>query len=228
MYSSFTSLATRPAPPSQKGMGTRLSDKAYDQIRHEIVTLQLAPLSAIDEQALMQKLGLGRTPIREALQRLAAENLVLLAPRRGMFVADVSIQDLQKIFEPRLCLEGLAARLAAERASPVQREVMGEIVQRIGALNHVDGGAMIAIDKAFHEMLYEMADNELLAETLRRLYTLSVRLWQLVLDRLGDLSSELTIHGLIAEAIEARDADRAEALLQQHIRRFQQRIKANL
>jgi DNA-binding GntR family transcriptional regulator len=100
----------------------RLSDKAYHLIRLKIITLELAPLSAIDEQALMEDLQLGRTPIREALQRLAAEGLVNSAPRRGMFVADISLTDLQKIFELRVILEGFCARLAAQR---VTRDQLG-------------------------------------------------------------------------------------------------------
>ena len=99
---------------AHRGVRVRLSDKAYQLIRHKIITLELSPLSAIDEQALMEDLQLGRTPIREALQRLAAEDLVLLAPRRGMFVSDISITDLQKVFELRLMLESFCARLAAK------------------------------------------------------------------------------------------------------------------
>ena len=95
----------------------RLSDKAYYLIRQRIITLELPPMSPIDEQALMEELQLGRTPIREALQRLAAENLVSIVPRRGMFVADISLTDLQQVFELRMMLEGFCARLAAQRPS---------------------------------------------------------------------------------------------------------------
>jgi DNA-binding GntR family transcriptional regulator len=221
-------LEIGPIEPSQGETRVRLSDKAYERIRQEILSLQLAPRSAIDEQALMQELDLGRTPIREALQRLATENLVLLAPRRGMFVAGVSITDLTKIVEVRMCLEGLCARLAAERASPAQLDLMEEIIQRLDVVSEGDGEALIAIDKAFHELLYEMAHNEFMAQALRRLYALSVRMWRLLLHRLGDWRGDMEKHCYITQALQVRDAECAEALLQQHIGGFQQRIKAML
>lgn len=223
-----TGLAIGAAEPGQGETGVRLSDKAYERIRHEILSLQLAPRSAIDEQALIQELGLGRTPIREALQRLAIENLVLLAPRRGMFVAGVSITDLTKIVEARMCLEGLCARLAAERANPAQLDLVEEIVQRLDVVSEGDGEALIAIDKAFHELLYEMAHNEFLAQALRRLYALSVRMWRLLLHRLGDWRGDTEKHCYITLALKVRDTKCAGALLQQHIGGFQQRIKAIL
>ena len=128
----------------------RLSDKAYQLIRHKIITLELPPLSPIDEQALMEDLQLGRTPIREALQRLAAEGLVLLAPRRGMFVADIGITDLQKIFELRMMLEGFCARLAAQRATQEQLAEMAQVVQELAHVAAGDRRALMAIDERFH------------------------------------------------------------------------------
>ena len=125
----------------------RLSDKAYELIRHKIITLELPPLAPIDEQALMEDLQLGRTPIREALQRLAAEDLVLLAPRRGMFVADISITDLQKIFELRMVLEGFCARLAAERVTPEQLAKMEAAIQELAQVPAANGKALMAIDE---------------------------------------------------------------------------------
>ncbi|MGD9148513.1 MAG: GntR family transcriptional regulator, partial [Anaerolineae bacterium] len=162
----------------------RLSDKAYQLIRHKIITLELPPLSAIDEQALMEDLQLGRTPIREALQRLAAEDLVLLAPRRGMFVADISITDLQKIFEARMVLEAFCAQLAAQRATSEQLAEMARVMQEMDHVPDGDNRALMAIDERFHELLYEAADNDFVADTLKRLHALSFRLWHLVLDRL--------------------------------------------
>jgi len=206
----------------------RLSDKAYELIRHQIITLQLPPLAPIDEQSLMNQLDLGRTPIREALQRLAAEDLVLLAPRRGMFVADISITDLQKIFEARLAIEGFCARLAAERATHAQLAKMEKIIERLEKVEDSDSRELMAIDEEFHELLYEAADNEFVSETLRRLHALSFRLWHLVLDRLGDVRGALEEHREIFEALQERDCVRAEAVLQAHITEFQNQIKAVL
>ena len=206
----------------------RLSDRAYSLIKHRIVTLELPPLAAIDEQALMESLQLGRTPIREALQRLATEGLVFFAPRRGMFVADISITDLQKIFEARLVLEGFCAYLAAQRATPEQLAELEALVQELQRVKDGDARALMAIDEGFHNLLYEAADNEFLADTLRRLHALSFRLWHLVLERLGDVRKAMEQHVEITSALKARDADLAEELIKQHVFEFQQEIRAVL
>lgn len=206
----------------------RLSDKAYHLIRQRIITLELPPTSAIDEQALMEELRLGRTPIREALQRLAAENLVSIIPRRGMFVAEISLTDLQQVFELRMMLEGFCARLAAQRVSERQLADMERLIQE---LEHVPGGdrkALMSIDEQYHELLYEAADNEFLADSLRRLHALSFRIWHLVLDRLDSVREAMEQHIEITKALRARDEERAEKLLQQHISEFQKEIKAVL
>lgn len=206
----------------------RLSDKAYQLIRHKIITLELPPQSAIDEQALMQDLQVGRTPIREALQRLAAEGLVFLAPRRGMFVSEISITDLQKIFELRLVLEGFSARLAARRATEAQLAAMEALMRELDQIRDQDGKALMAIDEQFHELLYQAADNELLADTLRRLHAQSFRVLHLVLDRLGSVSAAMEQHIAITQALQAKDEALAETLVQEHISEFQQQIKAAL
>lgn len=207
-------------------MAVRLSDRAYHLIKHKIITLELPPLAAIDEQALMEDLQLGRTPIREALQRLAAEDLVFFAPRRGMFVADISITDLQKIFEARVVLEGFCARLAAQRATPEQLAEMEAVMRELQRVKDGDSRALMTIDERFHDLLYEAADNEFLADTLRRLHALSFRLWHLMLDRLGNVRKAMEQHVDITRAIEDGDADRAEVLIQKHVSEFQQEIKA--
>ena len=94
-----------------------LSDEAYHQIKRRIVTLEMPPGSVIDESTLKEELGLWRTPIREALQRLAREDLVTILPRYGIFVDDIKVTDLRQIFEARVPLEIACVRLAAERAS---------------------------------------------------------------------------------------------------------------
>lgn len=206
----------------------RLSDKAYQLIRHKIITLELPPSASIDEQALMEDLQLGRTPIREALQRLAADDLVFFAPRRGIFVSEMSITDLQKIFEARMVLEGFCARLAAQRATAEQLARMDDIVGELDQVEGAEARALMAVDEAFHEWLYEAADNKFVADTLRRLHALSFRLWHLVLDRLGNVRGAMEQHVEIADAVKARDALQAEKLIQRHISEFQQEIRSVL
>jgi DNA-binding GntR family transcriptional regulator len=206
----------------------RLSDKAYQLIRHKIITLELPPLSAIDEQALMEDLQLGRTPIREALQRLVAEGLVISAPRRGMYVAEIGITDLQKIFEMRMILEGFCARLAAQRISLEQLDQIQAVIQDLEQTPNGDGKSLMELDERFHYLVYLAADNEFLADTLGRLHALSHRIWHLVLDRIGDVRGAMEQHIAIAAALQEGDGAQAEALLQQHVADFQREIKAVL
>lgn len=204
------------------------SKKAYHLIKEKIITLELAPSSVIDEQALMKELGLGRTPIREALQRLNAEGLVLIVPRRGMFVTDISITDLQKIFEVRTVLTGFCARLAAQRGTTDQVAQMEQVLRGLEQVQSGDYKVLIDIDRRFQRLMYQAAGNDILAESLDRLYDLSLRIWYLVLHQLGDVRDAIEQHRQVAEALKARDGARAEALIQQHIVQFQQKIKAVL
>lgn len=206
----------------------RLSDKAYELIRHKIITLEMPPLSAIDESVLMAGLEIGRTPIREALQRLAAEGLVSIVPRRGIFVTDVSITDLQKIFELRMVLEGFCARLAAERATPRQIAEVEAVIRELDAVPDEDARALLAIDERFHTFLYQAAGNQFLADSLEHLQALSFRIFYLVLNRLGSVRWTVEQHREIIDVLQAQDGARAEVLLQQHIYQFQQEIKAVL
>jgi DNA-binding GntR family transcriptional regulator len=209
-------------------MSVRLSEKAYHLIKEKIITLDLAPLSVIDEQTLREDLGLGRTPIREALHRLSAEGLVIIAPRRGMFVADISITDLVKIFEVRMAMEGYCARLAAKRCTPALIAQMEETVRALEKTPPDDARGLMEIDERFHSLLYQAADNEFLADSLDRLHALSLRLWFLVLDRLGDVWSAIEQHRAIVEALQAGNPERAELLIKQHISDFQNEIKEAL
>ena len=170
----------------------RLSEQAYYLIKEKITTLEMPPLSVVDEQFLREELGLGRTPIREALHRLSAEGLIIIAPRRGMFVAEISITDLAKIFEVRIALEGLCARLAAERVTQDQIAQMEMTLADLETVTEGDTKALMRIDERFHSLLYQAADNEFLMDSLDRLHTLSMRLWYLVLNHLGEKPSNST------------------------------------
>jgi DNA-binding GntR family transcriptional regulator len=206
----------------------RLSEKAYRLIKEKVVTLELPPSAVIDEHILMQELDLGRTPIREALQRLDSEGLVNIVPRRGTFVNDISVTDLQKIFELRIVLEGFCARLAAQRITNEQLKRMESVLQDLEQLQDGDPQALMSIDKRFHRLLYASADNEFMADILNRLYDLSLRLWHLVLNRLDEVRHSIEQHGDVYRALKEGEGDRAEAIIQKHIVEFQQGIKAVL
>jgi DNA-binding GntR family transcriptional regulator len=206
----------------------RLSEKAYHLIKEKIIKLEMAPLSVVDEQTLREELDLGRTPIREALHRLSAEGLVTIAPRRGMFVAEISITDLSKIFEVRMTLEGLCARLAAQRITQDQIAQMEMTLMDLEAISDADAETLMRIDERFHSLLYQAADNEFLVEILDRLHALSMRLWRLVLNNIADMRGAVMQHREITTALKAGDGNRAEELVCEHIAEFQQKIKAAL
>ena len=110
-----------------------LADRAYHAIREMIVSLELRPGAVIDERSLMEQLGIGRTPTREALRRLAQEGLVEVYPRRGMFVTNVEIRDLASLAEVRSVLESHVARLAAERATDDDRDALERLLEERGS-----------------------------------------------------------------------------------------------
>ncbi len=198
------------------------SAEAYARIKEKIIALELPPASPVDENQLMEKLGLGRTPIREALQRLAHENLVVIFPRRGTLVADLNLSDLQKVFELRLELEPFAARLAVERATPEQIAEMEALFADSDALLHSgDHRQLIQIDHQAHVLLAQAAHNEFLEETLDRLYNHVLRLWHISLHKVSRLREAIEEHRDIIAAVQARDGDRAAQIMRAHIEEFQ-------
>ncbi len=212
------------------GLGAdSLSHQAYQRLRDQIVTLQLAPGSPLRETALRRELGLGRTPIREALQSLAGQGLVVLRPRLGAYVADISLTDLQQIFELREELEAFAARLAAERAQADDLLAMQQALFDLEGLEPRElRDRRFATDRRFHGALAGAAHNKYIQDALGRLYNLNVRMWYLVWDRVGPIPSGLDEHRQVLEAIRRHDVAGAAAAIQGHIRGFHEQIRAVL
>ncbi len=199
-----------------------LSDIAYRQIREKIVSLELPPASLIDESALAAEIGVGLTPVRQALRKLSFKNLVVILPRRGTLVADLNPSDLQKIFEMRLELEALAARLAARRATPAQITAMEDLIQQALAL--VETGSnqeLLDIDHKMHILIAEAAHNEFLEESVDWLYSHVHRLWNIRLHQVGNLGQAIHEHKAILDAIKTGDAELAERLMYEHVNGFQ-------
>ncbi len=203
-----------------------LSQAAYQIIRHKIISLELAPGSVIDESSLRSELGLGRTPIREALQRLSMEKLVTIVPRRGTFVTQIRLTDLQRLSEARLVLEVLAARLACQRGTQAHWRQMAQVLDHIERDGVVDHEAMISADEACHHIIYEAADNEFLEDTLTALYALSLRLWYYALSQIGGMRETVLEHRRILDALKKRDEEQAARLIKQHIQTFHNEIQS--
>jgi len=191
-------------------------DRAYLAIRGLIVSLELPPGAVIDERQLMERLGLGRTPVREALRRLAQEQLVEVFPRRGMFVTNVDVRDLARISEVRLVLEPEAARLAAERATEEEREELSELGDRIKR-----GADLMGLDEQIHRAIYRAAHNDLLEKTLGEYYVLAHRIWMIALDRARELEEAVEAHRDLIQAVAVGNGDRAAELMRSHVEDFE-------
>ncbi len=200
-------------------------ERAYLLIRDQIVTLKLAPGSVIEESRLRQELALGRTPIREALQRLAHENLVTFVPHRGTFVCDINLTDLHRLTEVRAELEGYAARLAAERAAASDRASMETMLDELEQTDESDVENLMRLDQRIHRQIYRATRNTFLQAMLEETFNLSLRIWFLGLDRGVRLKAAVEEHRQLLEAIVERDAERATAVMRQHVIGFEQAIR---
>jgi len=191
-------------------------DRAYLAIRDLIVSLELAPGALIQEPVLMERLGFGRTPVREALRRLAQEQLVEVFPRRGMFVTNVDVRDLARISEVREALEPEAARLAAERATDAERDellALGDEIKR--------GADLMALDERIHRSVYKAAHNDLMEKTLSEYYVLALRIWMIALERDEALESAVEAHRPLLNDIALGNGDRAAERMRSHVQDFE-------
>lgn len=206
-----------------------LADRAYTELRDRIVSLQIAPGAPIDEDGLGAELDMGRTPVREAIKRLALENLVNVFPRRGTFASEINITDLAYISDVRMVLEGHAAYRAAERITDLQRRELEELLAELGQSKGSDyTTALMALDTRVHRFIHRCAGNPYLEETLNRYFNLSLRIWHLVFDRLPHLFARVHEHDDVLHAIAAGDAERARDVLTEHIATFEREIRTVL
>jgi DNA-binding GntR family transcriptional regulator len=218
-------------PPSTSdgdAPSTRLfAERAYHELRDRIVTLRLPPGTVLREDALMRELDIGRTPLREAVKRLALENLVAVQPRRGTFVSAVDAADIVQITEVRAELEGYAAQLAALRMDGPTRETAEELLREVEDLRRDgDQDGLMRFDQRIHRFTWEASGNPYLIDTLERYFTLSLRVWYLVLDRVPGLGHAVHDQAQLIEALLERDGATARTIMREHVLAFQREIIA--
>jgi len=204
------------------------AEKAYREIKERIIKTKLPPGAVINESDLMDDLNYGRTPIREALKQLQIEDLVVVKPRRGIFVSDLSITDLSKIFEVRIELERLAARLATERITPSQLERLRDLAEQYQQSPPAQKEKLIHLDNQFHRLIADATHNRFLQNNLEHYYNLSLRIWYLALPQTSPDDINVDVHVEITKAISSGDAKKAERALTQHIKDFHTTIKKYL
>jgi DNA-binding GntR family transcriptional regulator len=220
-----TNLDRQLGPGALAGVGSTsglpLAERAYVALRDMIVTLQLAPGSPLEE-AIGVQLGIGRTPLREAIKRLAAESLVVIYPRRGTFVADVNLTDHSLISDVRRQLEGHAAHRAAERATDEDRQRLQALARIVRA--HPGGRDQgMQLDTLIHREVYRCAHNRFLEANLSQYYNLSLRIWYLFLDRLPEVDHAAE-HLPMIDAIIAGQPDIALEYAIRHVMHFEQSV----
>lgn len=216
---------TSPGPMSPAGAAPSLSERAYRAIRRKIIQLELAPGDVVREDALQVELGIGRTPIREALQRLVRDQFVTVIPRRGVLVAGIDVSELSMLYETRAILEPYAARLACARGTVGQWDAMAELL----AAAQEPGRSpveQIDLDRQCHEIVWAAAGNRFLVDTLDMLYAQSDRLWHMYLANDLDMDHAIAEHLDLLDALRAGDGERAATIVEAHVMSFDAQVRA--
>ena len=215
--------ATSPAEPAPN----LVAERAYLELRDRIVTLRLAPGTVLREDELMSAMAIGRTPLREAVKRLALENLVAVQPRRGTFVTEVEAADITNIAEVRAELEGYAAKLAAERMDAERRTAAEALLHEVEELRRPDDQDwLMRFDERIHHFTWEATGNPYLIDTLERYFAHSLRIWYLVLDHVPDLGHAVHDQASLVQALLDGDGEAARQVMREHILEFQREILA--
>ena len=207
-----TTSNAAPAPSGDAGaagpgdLSLTLNEKAYRRLEELIVTLQLAPGSVVSEASLSTLIGIGTTPIREALQRLSREHLVQILPRRGVVVTQIDLRRQLLVLETRRELDRLIARLAARRATPAERQDMTTIAGQMARA--VKAGAVrdfLQCDAELNALAAQAARNEIAAQTVASLHAVSRRFWFFHQAVWPGTERTMQLHVSLAEALASGD-----------------------
>ncbi len=187
-----------------------LTDLAYAHLEEMIVTLKLAPGKTVSEGELSVLTGIGRTPIREALQRLAREKLVSILPRRGIVVTDINVGSQLRLLEVRRELERLIARSAARRATDAERARFRELAKLFEkSAREDDDVTFMRTDREFNSLCSGASHNDFAAGAMSLMHSLSRRFWYIHYKQAADMPLTATLHADIARAIADGDEERA-------------------
>jgi len=216
------------APLRDNAQATRkplLADQAYEMIKAKILSLELGPGQFVNELAIAQMLGVGRTPVHQAAHRLAAEGLLEIIPRKGILIRPDSMNEVLTLLEARLAVEPGIAALAAQRVTDAQiEEIRGLLAKSAKITDQRYRPQFMAVDRAFHALIATGAGNRILAETIRPMHERSTRIWQLRVWQENDLELTQQEHEAILDAILARDGRAAARAMRAHLLSLQRRI----
>ena len=208
--------------------GMSMADRAYVAIRDRLITLGIRPNEPIDDDLIARDLGIGRTPVREALKRLEYDRLVVTFSRRGTFASGVDIADLAGISDIRAQLEPLAARRAAERASRATRAELTDLADQIVALHIglLERRELMRWDMIVHRAIYRAAGNPHLEDVLVRYDNLATRIFCLFLDQIPHVDEHVGEHVELLRTIADGQVERAAELAREHVLGFDRTIRA--
>ena len=209
-------------------MGRTLAEHAYLELRERIIDMRLPPGSALDEDALMRELGVGRTPMREAVKRLESDRMLTVYPRRGTIVSDVNIRDLRAISDARRVLESFAARKAAEHVTDEDRDTLRTCLEDLARAEGGSNEDSMALDERIHRTVYTIMRNSYVEATLIQYFSLSQRMWNFVLSGLAPITGNVHEHAALLHAILDADPDRAARLAEEHVTHFEDLVRSAL
>lgn len=201
-----------------------LAERAYERLRELIISAQLKPGELIDEERMIQRLGIGRTPLREAMRRLREESLLEIYPHRGTFVPEVTVRDLRQISEARRVLESYAAVRAAQSDSDATQKALSAAYEELRRLQDTNAEQLLAIDARMHEAIYQAMNNRYIEATLKHYFTLSQRMWNYVLPQLTVMKPHVDEHLDLLQAVINKDVDAAERLAISHVTNFEEAV----
>jgi DNA-binding GntR family transcriptional regulator len=189
-----------------------LTERAYRELEEQITTLRIPPGKVVSEVSLSKLLGIGRTPIREALQRLARERLVVIMPQRGVMISEINVHTQLRLLVVRREVERLLARMAAVRASKEQRRRFSEIADKIEKAGRVnDDSSFVRLDREFNLLMLDAAGNEFAASAMTLMHGLSRRFWYSHYKKVADLPQASRLHVDIARAVARGEPAKAAA-----------------
>jgi DNA-binding GntR family transcriptional regulator len=203
-----TRSRTRPRSKAFPGGEESLFKQAYTRIEAMIASLELRPGQVVSENMLAAHLGLGRTPVREALQQLGREGMVVIMPRRGIVVADIDVRKQLRLLEFRRFTEQCLVVLATRRATEAERASLRDIAGRMDA-SPIDAVAFLALDAEFNQALVEAARNEYVATTMKQIQGASRRFWFANYERVANLPVTARLHAALARAIASANETKA-------------------
>jgi len=203
-----------------------INKEIYKELKKRIVYLDYKPKQVLNIKELAKEFGVSPMPIREVLILLESEKLIHIIPNNGIYVNDISFQELKDVFEVRLFLIGLSGRLAAQRITPKELDKLKELLEKIN--QEKDRKILIRLDAEFHDLVNYSTKNQTLAETLKRLRNQIGRLWFFAEENDAySLQIPKDFEDLI-KTLEDRDQNKCKEILKNHAIHFMEQIKSNL